>query len=881
MRRQQGTIVATVQTRLLFLLIVLVGILLCGMIVLHHSETDRAKSILVDQETSEQKLLHKIIELNGTSLVTLAYDYSFWDDMVTFVKTSDSGWAHENIDVGIETYDATAAWVFRTDMAQVYAVCKVAGEVVAMEPFLTANSEHLFANGMFPHFFVSTPLGPMEMCGAPIQPSADEGRSTPPVGYLLVGRLWSSDYVRELERLSEANITLVEIGNSPLTQWMSDLHEAQVRTADTLYGWNSFPVTVVRSESRSGFLAEYNRAVNTRTAVIIVFCSLLILVGWYTLRFWVSRPLASISRALSEDDAKYIQNLKMEGGEFGLIAYLIDQFFHQNSSLVDEIVERKHTEEALKDAATKVSELAAEQRVLLENTSDFIYRHDTQGIFHYVSHSVEAVTGYTPQEWMRHYTSYLTDSPANAKVIDFTERAMEEGITFPPYQVEIYHKQKHRLVLEVNEQPYYERGKVAGIVGVARDITLRLHEAEQQEILQRRLEKAERAESLALLAGGVAHDLNNILGPLVAYPELIMMKLPSDSPHRRQLEIMSKAARDAADVIQDLLALARRGRYETKPTDVNEVLRQYLESPNFLSLRENHPNISVNVALPDTLPNISGSASHLMKAIMNLVVNAFEAIGDRGELTIRTYSGQYTQLPSGFNGIEPGEYVVVSVKDSGVGINPEDVYKIFHPYYSSKPMGASGSGLGLAVVHGIVKDHKGYYDVLSEPGRGAEFLLFFPATSAPIMTSCPAEQKNYEPGPTPVKILVVEDDSEQREIARQILGSLGYEVELVTNGHEAVVYLSGRSVDLVLLDMILEKDFDGLDTYEAILKIHPQQRAILVSGYATTDRVSKLQTLGVTAFVRKPYSRRELAEAINTELLRNAGQRADQEHPVL
>jgi len=638
---------------------------------------------------------------------------------------------------------------------------------------------------------------------------------------------------------------------------------ATVAILDTLYDCNGKPLAGLIGLSGSAFMAGLQQRVVARSLALVVFCLLLIVVVWYTLHRSVTRPLRSISAALADDDPVPLERLKSGGGEFGQIAYLITNFFHQNESLIKEIVDHERAENALKQTTSRLATLADEQRILLENTRDFLYRHDTRGVFHYVSQSVQAVTGYAPDEWMKHYTTFLTDNPINGKVIEVTERTLREGTSFPPYQVEIYHKSGHRVMLEVSEQPYLESGKVAGIVGVARDVTQRVQSEEQREALQRRLERAERMESLGLLAGGVAHDLNNILGPLVAYPELILMKLPPDSPHRRQLETMGKAAQDAADVIQDLLALARRGRYDMKPTDLNDVVRQYLESPNLLSLRNSHPRVSVVTELDDSIGAILGSSTHLMKAIMNLVVNAFEAMPDGGKLCIATSFEHLSRLRSDFERVTEGTYVLLRIRDTGVGIDPAAIPKIFQPYYSNKQMGSSGSGLGLAVVYGIVKDHKGYYDVFSEVGKGTEFVLYLPQSSQEIPAAVGSSASLEGTG----MVLVVDDVEEQRGIAEQILTSLGYTVATVSTGREAVAYIAEHAVDLVLLDMILERDFDGLETFSAIRAIRPNQKAIIVSGFAATERVAQMQAAGAGPYIKKPYSRMQLAEAVKKSLL--------------
>lgn len=395
----------------------------------------------------------------------------------------------------------------------------------------------------------------------------------------------------------------------------------------------------------------------------------------------------------------------------------------------------------------------------------------------------------------------------------------------------------------------------------------RMRAEDQKDHLKEELERAQRMESLGILAGGVAHDLNNMLGPLVGYPELILMKLPEDSPMRKQVERIGRSAKDAADVIQDLLTLARRGRYEMEPTNLVEVVESYLDSPSYHKLTEERAEIIVNYDFKDKFLFINGSPPHLSKVVMNLIFNAMDAMPNAGSLNISVSQESIDKLYGGFGKIDRGDYVILRVRDTGTGIDAEDLDKIFEPYYSKKKMGSSsGSGLGLSVVYGIIKDHHGYYDIFSTKGKGTEFVLYFQAIDKPIENASKTED---EIGGQET-ILVVDDAPEQREIAFEFLTNLGYKVEMVENGHKAIDYLSKNKVDLVLMDMIMEKDFDGLDAYREILKIHPGQKAVIISGFSATERVDEMLSLGAGSYVKKPFTFGVLSKAIREELDRKS-----------
>lgn len=422
------------------------------------------------------------------------------------------------------------------------------------------------------------------------------------------------------------------------------------------------------------------------------------------------------------------------------------------------------------------------------------------------------------------------------------------------------------MVLQHYENPaQYTRADLELMTFLSGPIAMvieRKRREEEWQKMQEKLERAERMESLGILAGGVAHDLNNMLGPLVGYPELLLQKLPDDSPLRKHVERIGKAANEAAEVIQDLLTLARRGRYEMHPLNLNEVVENYMDSPSFTKLKEDKKNIEVILDLDHTIENIIGSEAHLSKVIMNLILNACDAMEKGGKLYISTTQQYIERLYSGYYEIQNGKYILLKVKDTGKGIDEKELKKIFEPYYSKKKMGISGSGLGLSVVYGIVKDHKGYYDVFSKVGKGTEFLLYFPVTleAKKEKASDDISLEGTE------SVLVIDDVEEQRQIAEALLSNLGYNVSTASSGQEAVEYLQENKADIVLIDMIMEAGFGGLETYREILKIHPGQKAVIVSGFSRTEDVIKMQQMGAGQYIKKPYNLQNLARAIREEL---------------
>ncbi len=397
------------------------------------------------------------------------------------------------------------------------------------------------------------------------------------------------------------------------------------------------------------------------------------------------------------------------------------------------------------------------------------------------------------------------------------------------------------------------------------DNTERKRAEEARKALEERLQRAEKMESLGMLAGGVAHDLNNVLGILIGYSELIDEEIDESSPIRPHIKYIRQGGERAAAIVQDLLTLARRGVQNKEAVNLNAVISDAEKSPEFEKLLSFHPGIRVKINLDAGVLNIKGSPVHLRKTLMNLVSNAAEAMQASGLLTVTTCNKYLDRPVHGYDSVREGDYVVLTVSDTGEGISASDMKRIFEPFYTKKVMGRSGTGLGLAVVWGTVKDHDGYINVESEEGKGSTFTLYFPVTREGI----PGERTSISVseylgnGET---TLIVDDVEGQRELAGRMLKKLNYKAVTVSCGEEAVEYLRKHNVDLVVLDMIMDPGMDGLDTYKKILEIHPKQKAIIVSGFSESDRVRQAQELGAGTYVRKPYVQERLGLAVRKEL---------------
>jgi signal transduction histidine kinase len=403
------------------------------------------------------------------------------------------------------------------------------------------------------------------------------------------------------------------------------------------------------------------------------------------------------------------------------------------------------------------------------------------------------------------------------------------------------------------------------VIGVIQDITAQDKAETEKHELEAKLARSQKMEALGLLAGGVAHDLNNILSGIVSYPDLLLMKLPESSELKRPLRVMRDSGHKAAAIVQDLLTLARRGVTSYEVLNLNGLMDDYLQSPELEKLKHHHPGVEIRATPRAGLFNTKGSVIHLRKTLINLVSNAAEALPAGGVVRLSTRNQYIHRRLEEYRDVKEGEYVVLSVEDSGKGIKAEDLSHIFEPFYTKKKMGRSGTGLGLAVVWGAVKDHGGYINVTSEIGKGTCMELYLPATREPLVHQEETIHIDLYHGDGE-RILVVDDLQTQREITAEMLTELGYRVDTVGSGEAAIAYLEMGAADLVILDMIMDPGIDGLETYTRLRALRPNQKTLIVSGFSETARVKQAQLLGAGAYVKKPFSIETIGVAVHREL---------------
>jgi len=555
------------------------------------------------------------------------------------------------------------------------------------------------------------------------------------------------------------------------------------------------------------------------------------------------------------------EGLALEAMRKGAQDYLVKGHVdeHLLSRAIRYAIERKRAEEALRESEEKY-------RTILESIEDGYYEVDIAGDFTFFNDSMCRILGYTKDELMGMNNRQYIYQESAKRVYQTFNKVYNTERPSKGFDLEFIKKDDTKRYVETSVSLMKDsEGQPIGFRGIVRDISSRKKVEGEQKRLETQLQRAEKMEAIGILAGGVAHDLNNVLSGIVSYPDLLLMQLPEYSPLRNPIFTIQKSGQKAAAIVQDLLTLARRGVSGTEAVNLNNTVTEYLISPEYETLKEFHPAVTFKKDLKEDLLYVLGSPVHLSKTIMNLVSNAAEAMPEGGEILISTENRYIDKPIRGYENVKEGYYVTLTVSDTGTGISKEDMEKIFEPFYTKKKMGRSGTGLGMAVVWGTVKDHKGYIDVQSAEGKGTTFTLHFPATRKELVKD-QARLTIEDYTGKGESILVVDDIKEQREIAFTILSELGYSVTVISSGEEAVDYLKDNPVDLLLLDMLMDPGIDGYETYKRIITLHPNQKAIIASGFSETERVKEAQRLGAGKYIKKPYTLEKLGLAVRDEL---------------
>lgn len=542
------------------------------------------------------------------------------------------------------------------------------------------------------------------------------------------------------------------------------------------------------------------------------------------------------------------QLVQVAGSVFALLLFIVLWFLLKENERVQEKVGKRTAElQATSEQLKALSEASFEAILLSKN-----------GLCVDMNTTAVKMFGYSRDEAIGSPATIIF-SPEQLKRV--MKKIQAEVTT--PYEAVITKKDGSTFPVLVQGRTIDYLGAKVRVTAMS-DISIRKDAEKEKEKLTEQLHQAKKMESIGLMAGGVAHDLNNILSGIIGYPELLLQSLPEDSPLQKPIEAIRESGQRAATVVADLLTVARSAATTREAHDLNALIRQYMNSPECKTLRSRHPQVSYTHHFEAKDSTILCSSVHVKKCLMNLTLNAAEAINGEGSIRISTSNQTIDDAKSREQDIAAGNYVILSVQDTGSGISEEDLKHIFEPFYTKKEMGKSGTGLGLTVVWNTMEDHNGKVSATSS-SNGTCFELFFPVSSEAI----PTETKNTLPEPDEngnESILIVDDEPHLRDIGSKILQDAGYIVYSVSSGEHALEFVKQTPVDLLILDMLMRPGMSGYQTYQQILQVVPDQKAIIVSGFSESEDVQKTLALGAGNFIKKPYSMEQLKRAVRKTL---------------
>ena len=508
-----------------------------------------------------------------------------------------------------------------------------------------------------------------------------------------------------------------------------------------------------------------------------------------------------------------------------------------------DITERKRAEEELRESEERY-------RVLFEEALDAIVVTELEsGIIVNCNKAATQLFGREKAELIGQHQRILHPPEETKGKFSATYEQHREEARGQILEAQIVTKNGDVRDVSIKADIFEFRGKKF-LLGPFRDIT-------ETKRLQELESRAQRLETAGTIAGQVAHDFNNLLAPLMAYPDFIREGLPRNHPALAYLDYIEESAKKIADINQDLLAMGRRGHYNREVLNLNAIIHQTVKEMPSLA-----DNVTCATVLDPDLMNILGGASQIHRVVTNLLCNAVDALQDIGHINVRTENYYVDDISGSYDRVPKGEYVKLTISDTGCGISDDNVQKILDPFFTTKASDKKrGSGLGLSVVDAVVKDHGGYLDLETKPGKGTSFYVYFPTTHE----SSDSQDADETCGGSE-RILVVDDDDMQRKVSTQLLKKLGYEVNTIESGEKAIDFLRDNPHNLVILDMVMPGGIDGAETYRQILEISPNQKTIIVSGFSESDRIRVAQELGAGAFVKKPLTKRAIANAVRTEL---------------
>ncbi len=500
-------------------------------------------------------------------------------------------------------------------------------------------------------------------------------------------------------------------------------------------------------------------------------------------------------------------------------------------------------------------------RVLADNSNDVIWTIDLEGKLTYISPSAQALAGYAPGEVLGNSIENYLHPDDLAFVLEtiYSELQKPRDERLQRKLVEVRHIRKDGSFLdtEISASWLYDReGEVIGLQGSTRDITARKRMEEERANLERQLLHAQKMEAIGTLAGGIAHDINNMLTTIQGYVTLMQVDIRGYHPDSAKLDKISEQIRSGANLTSQLLGFARGGKYEIRTINPNDLLKQ--SSDVFGRTKK---EVSLTLKLHPAVWTVEVDPVQIEQTLLNMFINSWQAMPEGGDIYLVSGNVVLNENDVAPHGVKPGKYVLISITDTGTGMDEQTRKRIFEPFFTTKSPG-QGTGLGLASAYGIIKNHDGFIAVQSELGKGTTFKIYLPASEKKIVVEdAPAASRLARGSGT--TILLVDDEQDIIEVTRELLENKGFNVLAAGSGQEAIALYKEKkdAIDLIILDMIMP-GLGGSRTYDQLFAIDPEVRILLASGYSIDGEAQRIMDKGCKGFIQKPFRISELVRKI-------------------
>jgi len=846
----------SIRNRVVVLLTVVVALFIAGLFMLNILEKQKVDRIFGDITKEGAEYYDKVVSLNSRAMETVAYyDVAVWSEMVNFLSTRDREFAKENIDFLLgKSYNYSAAYVYDLNLDLVYSNSSIDGPYKEI-PLSKEKLRDIFRHSSTPSFFINTTKGLMEVKGSTIQPTGDNSRRTPAQGYFLLGKLWDADYMTGLTDLTGNRTSLVEMTGEDTVETSQKLDNGVIKVFKIIRDFEMKPIAKVQITIDSPVAKELLKTSTFYFILYVVFSFILIIILLLSLYGWVTKPLNAVSKSLIAEDVTKLQPLKLQHSEFGEIAKLIEGFFIQKKKIEDEVKVRKETQESLKLFSHCIKN-SLDAVIICDVTGHVLYYNETAsnlyqyGIDELLGQHVSVVNGDEPEVSESIFKSLTEQGGWAGEKLD----RKKDGSIFPIYMTASLIKN--------------DEGKIIAISGIIRDITKR--RLQDQELIDSKVaaEKANKTkgEFLAMMS----HEIRTPMNAIIGFTELLLgTKLDKDQAD--YMKTIRISGTNLLNIINDILDFSKieSGKFELEDKPFN-LVKCVDEVITTLGLRATEKGIKLLRVFGKNTPEVVASdEARIRQILMNLVGNSVK-FTSRGEVIIKV-DAEYL-----FD--EKKWMLKFCVIDSGIGIPPDKINKLFKPFSqvdSSNTRKFGGTGLGLVICKRLCELMEGNIWVESIVGKGSVFYFNIKARATEVKEQNDTETRTngYQKidklfsDNHPMKILLAEDNLINQKLIAKVLERFGYKAEIVSNGQQVLDRIVNERYDLIITDVQMPV-MDGLETTLAIRALPPDEfdnrnrYIVALTASALEEEYNKCFEVGMNDVILKPIDINKLSASL-------------------